>query len=494
MLKLKFRKGADGLNTFYWGGATAASQYEGGFTEGKGLDTQDCRPYLPRTSNATVQTRLLTKKVISAAKDTTSKQFFPFRKGTAGYDHLEEDITLLAELGINLYRFSLSWSRLFPTGTEKTPNPQGVAYYDRIFNLLKKKKISIFLTMNHYAVPLYLVEQYGGWKNRKMIDFYLNFAEFVFKRWGQEVAFWLPFNEINAGFFSPYNGTGLIKPEKDAYAYQDVFQSLHHQFIANAKTIQLARHLGVKGTFGSMIACFCYYPLTAKPEDNLKLVKEEQVNQWFCSDVLMNGEYPYYMQNFFKKNNVQLEMTEEDTDLLKNYSCDFVSFSYYSSSIITTEESEKTAGNLVVTTKNPYLKASEWGWQIDPVGLRITLNKIYDRYQKPVIISENGFGAKDNLMDETVHDPYRIAYFQTHFAEIKKAITEDNVDVRAYIAWGIIDIVSAGSCEMDKRYGVIYVDANNQGQGSYNRYKKDSFYWYQEFIKEQNFNVEERSS
>lgn len=473
------------VSEFYWGGATAASQYEGGYVNGKGMDTQDCRPYLPRTSNATVQTRLLTKEVIREAKNLDSKNYYPFRKGTQGYERGLEDIDLVSELGLNLYRFSISWSRLFPTGFEETPNQNGVEYYDKLFKRLKEKNIKIFLTMNHYAVPLALVEKIGGWKNRKMVDYYLHFAEFVMKKWGSYVDFWLPFNEINAGFFSPYNGTGLIKPTNEEYAAQDVFQSLHFQFVANAKTIKLGRELGVHGKFGAMVSCFCYYPLTPKPEDNLKLVKDEQVNQWFCSDVLMKGKYPYYMESYFRDHNVKLDMTEEDSTVLRNYSCDYISFSYYSSSIISTEEGEKTAGNLVVTTKNPYLKASEWGWQIDAVGLRTTLNKIYDRYDKPVLIAENGFGAKDTLENGRVHDQYRIDYMSEHFDEIRKAIEIDKVDVRAYIAWGIIDIVSAGSCEMDKRYGVVYVDADNNGNGSYNRYKKDSFYWYKDFINNQ---------
>ncbi|MFT4148037.1 MAG: glycoside hydrolase family 1 protein [Micrococcaceae bacterium] len=470
------------VNTILWGGATSASQYEGGFVAEKGLDTQDCRPYAPRASNATTQTRLLTQEVIDEAKDPNSIHYYPFRKGTAGYDYIEEDIALLKELGLDLYRFSLSWSRLFPQGDEEEPNEVGVAYYDKIFALLKEADIKIFLTMNHYAVPLNLVENYGGWTNAKMVDFYMNFADFVLKRWGQCVDFWLPFNEINAGFFSPYNGVGLIKPTTAGYNYQDIFQSLHYQFVASAKTIKLARELNVKGIFGAMISCFCYYPYSAKPEDNLKLVTDEQVNQWFCLDVLAKGKYPYYMNHFFKKNNVNLNVTEEEQELLATNTCDFVSFSYYTSNIIATEEGEKTAGNLVVTTKNPYLKASEWGWQIDPLGLQITLHKVYDRYNLPLIVSENGFGAKDQLIKGRVEDSYRIQYFEDHFAQVIKA-QEEGIPVLAYIAWGIIDIVSAGSCEMEKRYGVIYVDADNEGNGSYKRYKKDSFHWYQNFIK-----------
>lgn len=476
------------MSKFLWGGATSSAQYEGGFDGIKGMDTQDCRKYLPRTNNATTATRLLTKSSVEEAKNLKSDNYYPFRKGTDGYHHLEEDLKLIKELGLEIYRFSISWSRLFPQGDESKPNEIGVAYYDKIFRFLKENNIKIFLSVTHYAIPLYLVEHYGGWKNKKMIDFYLNYISFIFDRWGSYVDYWLPFNEINTGFFSPFNGVGLIREDEiTPYKYQDIFQSLHNQFVANARSIKLAREKGLCGKFGAMVACFCYYPMSAKPEENLKLVKEEQINQWFATDVLVNGSYPYYMKSFFKKHNVNLDFSEEEKHLLADYPCDFMSFSYYSSSVISIDEVEKTAGNLVVTTKNPYLKSSDWGWQIDPVGLRTTLNKAYDRYKKPIIISENGFGAKDILTsDYKVHDDYRIEYFKSHFDEIIKARDLDDVDVIAYIAWGIIDIVSAGSCEMDKRYGVVYVDADNYGQGTYRRYKKDSFEWYKAFIVSQN--------
>jgi len=464
-----------------WGGATASSQYEGGFTDSKGLDTQDCRAYLPRTSNATEETRLLTKEKIEEAKRLDSGKYYPFRNGAKGFEHLEEDIEYLDELGLDLYRFSISWARLFPNGVEEVPSPEGVAYYDRVFNLLTEKKIKIFLTLNHYAMPIYLVEQYGGWKGRECIEHFMRFATFVFERWGNLVEYWLPFNEINAGYFSPYNGVGLLKGE-NGFDLTDVFQALHHQFVASAKTIKLAREMKLPGRFGSMIACFCYYPLTSRPEDNLKLVFEEQMNQWYCMDILSKGEYPYYAETFFKNKNIVLNITDEDKKLLKENTCDFVSISFYTSSVITVEEADKTAGNLVVSTKNPYLKASEWGWQIDPVGLRTSLHKVYERYGKPVIVSENGLGARDVLTENgEVHDEYRIDYMKSYYEQAQLAL-EDGVPLEAYIAWGIIDIVSAGSCEMDKRYGVIYVDADNLGNGSYKRYKKDSFYWYKDFI------------
>lgn len=466
-----------------WGGATSASQYEGGWLAGgKGLDTQDCRPYKKRTNNATVQTRLLTKAVIEEAKQSKDAHGYPFRFGSDGYHHCLEDIALFQELGLQIYRLSISWARLFPHGDEITANQEGIMYYDQIFQALKKAGIKVFVTMNHYALPLYLVEKYGGWTNRKLIEFYIRFAKTVFEHWGNIIDYYLPFNEINAGYFSPYNGVGLVREEDIPYDQSKVFQSLHHQFVASARVIELG-HAMVRGSFGCMIACFCYYPYSSRPEDNFKMVQEENTNQWFCMDVLARGSYPSYMNRFFEDRNITLEITEDDVQVLKDHTADFVSFSYYQSSVVTIEEKEKTAGNLVVSTKNPYLKATEWGWQIDPIGLRTTLNKVYDRYQKPVFISENGLGTKDILTkDFKIHDDYRIQYLQEHFTQIDEAI-KDGVDVLGYMMWGIVDIVSAGSCEMEKRYGVIYVDADNEGNGTYQRYRKDSFYWYRDFIK-----------
>lgn len=465
-----------------FGGATAASQYEGAWqVGGKGMDTQDCRPYLPRTSNATTSTRLLNWEAIKTAKENT-KLTYPFRKASDGFHHLEEDIDLLGELGLDVYRMSISWARLYPRGDEEKPNQAGIEYYDRVFKRLHNLGIKVFVTMNHYALPLYLVEHYGGWCNRKLIEFYCRFAKTVFENWGKYIDYYLPFNEINAGYFSPYNGVGLVRDGDESYNQSKVFMSLHHQFVTSAKVIEMG-HKMVRGQFGCMVSCFCYYPYSCRPEDNLKMVLEENVNTWFCMDVLARGEYPSYMHKFFEKRGIDFEITDEDLSVLKENTADFVSFSYYQSSVSTVEEMEKTAGNLVVTTKNPYLKATEWGWQIDPIGLRVTLNKVYDRYQKPVFISENGLGYRDIFEDGTVHDEYRIEYLKQHFEQIKLAV-EDGVDCLGYIMWGIIDIVSAGSCEMNKRYGVIYVDADNEGNGTYKRYKKDSFEWYKKFMKE----------
>ena len=469
-----------------WGGATASSQYEGGFRAGgKGLDTQDVRPWKPRTSNATCETRLLTAQAVKAAKrDLEAGQGnYPFTRGTEGFSHLQEDIDLLRELGIDIYRFSISWARLFPEGDETEPNPEGLAYYDRVFEAVKAAGMKTFLTLTHYAVPLHLVEAYGGWTNRRLIDLYERYARVVFEHWGQMIDYYLPFNEINAGYFSPWNGVGLLKPEDGPYDQSQVFSSLHHQFVASARAIRAQRQICPEAQSGCMVAAFCYYPYSCSPKDNWVKFHDEQVNVWYPVDVLANGIQPYYMGAFYRDHHITVDIRDEDLELFAKYSCDFVSFSYYSSSVLAAEgNGEQTAGNLVCSLKNPYLEASEWGWQIDPEGLRTQLNAFYDRTHKPVFVSECGFGARDTVeADGQIHDPYRIQYLKRHFEQILLA-QQDGVDVLGFILWGVIDIVSAGSCEMSKRYGVVYVDADDAGQGTYRRLKKDSFAWYQRYI------------
>ena len=470
-----------------WGGATASSQYEGAWNVGgKGLDTQDCRPYVPRTEVATTATRLLTPSTIARAKADalTDSGNYPFRRGSRGYEHLEEDIALLKELGLDIYRFSISWARLFPNGDEAEPNPEGLAYYDRVFAAVKAAGMKTFLTLTHYAMPLHLVEAYGGWTDRTLIDLYVRYARVVFERWGDQIDYYLPFNEINAGYFSPWNGVGLPKPEDGPYDQSLVFTSLHHQFVASARVIQMQREVAPAAQSGCMVAYFCYYPFTCSPEDNLKCTLDENVNQWYAVDVLARGYHPEYMDRFWAEHGVSVDVLDEDRVLFAQNTCDFVSFSYYTSSVVTTQEGEQTAGNLVVTTRNPYLKASEWGWQIDPVGLRNALNRTWDRCRKPVMVCECGFGARDLVEEDgSIHDAYRIAYLRDHFEQIEEAVA-DGVDCLGFILWGVIDIVSAGSCEMGKRYGCVYVDADDEGNGTYARSKKDSFAWYHDFIED----------
>lgn len=477
---------------FLWGGATAASQVEGGWNEGgKGLDTQDCRPVVPgltRSQKNSWEHKQMTSQKFERALacksdfEADGSCNYPFRRGSDEYHRWEEDLDLYAEMGMKVYRLSVNWSRIYPNGDDPEPNQEGIAYYRQVLEGCHARGMKVFLTMLHYAIPTHLVEAYGGWTNRKVIDFYLRYARTLFEEFGDLVDFWLPFNEMNAGRFNPYNGVALIKDREEDYD-QSVFQALHHEFLASAQAVSLGHELIPGSKIGCMIARFCHYAATCNPADQLQQLHDEQYTNWFYTDVMVRGYYPEYMERYFSEKGITIQMEPGDAEILAAGTADFVSFSYYFSQVSTVEEGwQKTDGNLVVASANPYLKSSEWGWQQDPTGLRITLNQMYDRYRKPLFIAENGLGAVDVLEEDgSVHDPYRIAYLRDHIAAMREAVI-DGVDLLGYTMWGIIDLVSCGSIEMSKRYGVIYVDADDEGNGSYDRYKKDSFYWYQKVI------------
>ena len=470
---------------FLWGGATAASQVEGGWNEGgKGLDTQDCRPQFSNLTRA--QKNDWTYKQMTSEKFETAIKCkdignYPFRFGSDHYHRYKEDIALFAEMGLKIYRLSISWARIYPNGDDEEPNQEGIQFYKNIFNECHKYGIKVFVTMLHYAIPVNLVEKYGGWKNRKMIDLYLKYAKTLFVNFKDDVDYWLPFNEINAGRFNPYNGVGLIKDREENYD-ESVYQALHHQFVANALTVKLGHEMIPGSQFGCMIARFCHYGATCNPKDQITLIHDEQYTNWFYTDVMAKGYYPEYIERHFVDRNVHLNIQDEDYEILKNNTVDFVSFSYYFTQVSTAKEDwAKTDGNLVIANKNPYLPSSEWGWQSDPTGLRITLNQMYDRYHKPLFVAENGLGATDVVENGEVHDLYRIEYLREHVRAMKEAII-DGVNLIGYTWWGIIDLVSCGSIEMSKRYGMIYVDADDEGHGSFDRIKKDSFYFYKDCI------------
>lgn len=475
--------------SFLWGGATAASQVEGGWNEGgKGLDTQDCRPQdftLTRAQKNDWKFKQMTSEKFEAALRCPDKGCYPFRWGSDEYHHAHEDVELLAELGVKVYRLSVSWARIYPSGDDPEPNEEGIRYYRGLLEDCHAHGIKVFLTMLHYALPVHLVEAYGGWKNRKLVDLYVRYAKTLYERLGDLVDLWLPFNEMNAGRFNPYNGLGLIRDREENYD-QAVYQGLHHCFLASAKAVALAHQMLPGSKVGCMIARFCHYAATCSPEDQLQMLHDEQYTNWFYTDVMARGAYPEYMDRFFRENHIEIQREPEDAEILKAGTVDFISFSYYFSQVSTVDDAwEKTDGNLVIASKNPYLKTSEWGWQEDPCGLRITLNQLWDRYRKPLFVAENGLGATDVLeKDGSVHDPYRIAYLKGHVEAMREAL-EDGVDLIGYTMWGIIDLVSCGSIEMSKRYGVIYVDADDEGKGSFRRYRKDSFWWYQRCIASQ---------
>lgn len=471
---------------FLWGGAISASQADGAYDQGgKGLDTQDLRffnanwnaderkMHSNRRINSEKYQRALTDKEIES---------YPFRWGIDFYNKYKEDLNIFDELGIKILRTSVNWARIYPNGDDELPNEEGIKWYIDLFSECQRLGIKVFVTILHYNIPVNLIQKYDGWKDRRIVDLYVKYAKTLFERLDHLVDYWLPFNEINAGKFNPFNGVCLIEDQEENYE-QAIFQSIHNQFIANALTVKAANEILDKPMVGAMIARFTTYPATSKPDDVMQMIVDDQYSNWFYLDVMARGIYPEYMNRYFEEAGITLDISDEDREILSKNTVNFIAFSYYFSQVSTTEQAwEKTSGNLIMANKNPYLKSSEWGWQIDPVGLRVTLNQLYDRYRLPLFIAENGLGAIDVLNeDKTINDPYRIEYLREHISQMKEAII-DGVNLLGYTMWGFIDIVSCGSMEMSKRYGVIYVDQDDRGHGSKNRYKKDSFYWYKNVI------------
>lgn len=459
---------------FLWGGAVAANQCEGAYlTDGKGLGIVDVLPVAPERREAIFD--------LKKAMETTY-DFYPSHESIDFYHTFKDDIKLLAEMGFKVFRTSISWPRIFPNGEELEPNEKGLAFYDALFDELIKYGIEPLVTLNHFDTPLYLVKKYGGWRSRELITFYERYAQVVFKRYKDKVKYWLTHNEINMILHIPSIGGGLFFEEEENKA-QIQFQAAHHQLVASSSVTKIAKSINPDFMIGCMLAAGEIYPYTCHPDDVMKAVKENQ-KQYFFIDVQSRGAYPSYTQRMFEELNVELEIQSGDLELLKAYPVDFISFSYYSSRLTSTDpelNKQLQSGNAFASLKNPHLEASDWGWQIDPVGLRVTMNQLYDRYQKPLFIVENGLGAYDTLVNETVEDDYRIDYMKKHLEQMMEAV-KDGVDLIGYTSWGCIDLVSAGTGEMAKRYGFIYVDRDNQGQGTNKRYRKKSFHWYKKVI------------
>lgn len=459
-------------SNFLWGGATAANQCEGAYLSGnKGLSIMDVMSAGSKTKQ---------RKITETMEEGI---YYPNHDGNHFYEHYKEDIALMAEMGFTCFRMSIAWSRIYPNGDEETPNEAGLAFYDGVFKELKKYRIEPIVTLSHYEMPLHLVKQYGSWRNRKLVDFFVKYSKTVMKRFKDYVTYWITFNEINAIEFMPYFPAGLIIEEQENRD-QVIYQAAHHMLLASALTVSLAHAINPDNKVGCMALFGVNYPRTCHPDD---VLKAQQTNLSFLGipDVQMRGYYSSYQLSQYEQKGVSLDIWEGDEEILKEGKVDFCSFSYYMSMVQgEVRENETYAkGNMVAGLENPYLSANEWGWQIDPVGLRITLNYLYETYRIPLFIVENGFGAEDVLLENgEVHDPYRIDYVKRHLQEMKKAIELDGVPVLGYTMWGCIDLVSAGSGEMKKRYGFVYVDKDDEGNGTYKRYRKDSFYWYQKVI------------
>ena len=454
---------------FLWGGATAANQFEGAYNiDGKGLSIQDVFP------------KGIKGGITPEPTEDNMKLI-----GIDFYNRYKEDIALFAEMGFKVFRLSIAWSRIFPNGDDAEPNEKGLEFYDKVFDELAKYGMEPLVTLSHYETPLALAKNYDGWKNRKLIGFFEKYARTVFTRYKDKVKYWLTFNEINSALHHPYMGAGVMTPLSELTP-NDLYQTVHHELVASALAVKIGHEINPNFQIGCMILGIPNYPLTPNPSDVLKALEDDRKNLFFA-DVHARGEYPKYIERYFRENNVKFEITDEDREILKN-TVDFISFSYYMSSCSTADSSKnlKGEGNLLGGVPNPYLKASDWGWQIDPEAIRFILNQYYDRYQKPLFIVENGLGAFDKLVtdengNKTVNDDYRINYLNDHLVQVAEAL-QDGVEIMGYTSWGCIDLVSASTAELRKRYGYIYVDRNDDGTGTLERYKKKSFHWYKEVI------------
>ncbi|GHU62228.1 beta-glucosidase [Clostridia bacterium] len=462
---------------FLWGGAVAANQCEGAYTEGKkGLTPVDV---LPNVAGGRWEAMLNPTKALETKYD-----FYPSHESIDFYHHYQEDIALFAEMGFKTFRMSICWARIFPNGDDAAPNEEGLKFYDHVFDECQKHGIEPLVTINHFDTPIALMKNYGGWRNRKLIDFYVHYCEVIFKRYKGKVKYWLTFNEINMLLHVPFIGAGLIlNKDEEKNANQLKYQSAHHQLVASSLATKMAREISPEFKIGCMLAAGITYPDTCNPDDVWKALNANREGYFFV-DVQSRGYYPSYSRRLFEELKIKLEIQDGDLEVLKKYTVDFVSFSYYSSRVASAnpQRTEGTEGNVFSTLKNPHLKASEWGWQIDPLGLRITMNELYDRYQKPLFIVENGLGAKDTVKEDgSIDDDYRIDYLREHIREMGEAI-QDGVECWGYTTWGCIDLVSAGTGEMSKRYGFIYVDRDDNGKGTNKRSKKKSFGWYKKVI------------
>lgn len=465
---------------FLWGGATAANQLEGAYlADGKGLSVADAMP------GGKIRFEVLGSPEFDWTIDE-EKYVYPNHKGISYYEHFKEDIALFAEMGFKCYRFSIAWSRIFPQGDELEPNEAGLKFYDQVIDECLKHGIEPVITISHYEMPLNLAKKYGGWKNRELIAFYERYAKVVLTRFHRKVKYWMTFNEINSALHFPALSQGMVL-SNGAGDFKNIAQAWHNQFVASSLAVKIGHELDPDLKIGCMIIYATTYSLDANPVNQAATMEQNQIFNYYCADVQVRGEYPGYTNRFLNSRGVKfedLDITKEDLDLLKAYPVDYVGFSYYMSSAVTVtgDESDTVAGNLLGGVRNPFLKASEWGWQIDPVGLRIALNELYNRYQKPVFVVENGLGAVDEITAEgQIIDDYRIDYLRAHIEQMAKAI-EDGVDLMGYTPWGCIDLVSASTGEMSKRYGFIYVDLDDKIEGSGKRMKKKSFDWYKQVI------------
>lgn len=471
---------------FLWGGATADFQCDGGYLDGgRGLSTRDFETD-GSLENPRVVTYRMPDGTIGGARSSffhpdsipdgakvceAEGYYYPSHKAIDHYHHWKEDLELLAGMGCNVYRFSVCWSRIFPTGEEDAPNEEGLGFYDQLIDEMLRLGMEPLITIYHDELPFYLAEKYDGWSSRHTIDCYLKYCRVLFERYGKKCRYWLTFNEINA--VRGYAACGTHKADDQTH-----YNAVHHMFLASAQAVEMGHRMMPGAMFGAMYASSALYPATCKPEDIFCHMQKRRETLFFI-DVMARGYYPSYTGDIFRRRGVKLHRESGDDEILKRGTLDFISFSYYRSNVISTE----TKTNVIGGDPNPYLKSTPWNWPIDPTGLRYVLNEFYDRYQKPLFIVENGMGAVDKVEEDgSIIDDYRICYLRDHLKEMMKAVLEDGVELLGYTMWAPIDLVSLSTGEMAKRYGFIYVDMDDKGNGTLKRSKKKSYDWMKQVI------------
>ena len=472
---------------FLWGGATADFQYEGGFDEGgRGLLSHDYETDGSQENPRHHTMQMPDGSIINPRSsffyaDPVPKEaqpvfledeYYPSHRAVDFYHHYKEDIALMAGMGFNVFRFSICWSRIFPTGEEETPNEEGLAFYDDVINEMAKYGMEPLITICHDELPMHLALKYDGWSSRHVIDCYVKYCKTLFERYGDRCRYWLTFNEINA--VRGFGPCGTRQSEG-----QDRYQAAHHMFVASERAVKLGHEMMPNSQFGAMYAMSELYPATCKPEDVFHRLQERREN-WYFIDIMGRGYYPRYVKEIWRRRGVkEIVFAEGDEEILREGQLDFISFSYYRSNTTKAGDDWFNVGGAT----NPYLKETPWGWPVDPLGLRHVMNEIYDRIQKPIFIVENGMGAIDEL-DENgiVQDDYRIDYLRDHLQAMADAIIIDGVECLGYTMWGPVDLVSLSTGEMKKRYGFIYVDMDDKGNGSLKRTPKKSYAWMKEII------------
>lgn len=458
---------------FLWGGAVAANQCEGAWdVDGKGVSMADVEVLpLQYSRREVVGFRHTQQELRQAAADTT--QYYPRRKGIDFYHTYRDDLALMQEMGFRCFRTSFQWTRIFPNGDEEKPNEKGLQFYDRLLDEIRAKGMEPVMTISHYEMPIHLICTYGGWHSKHVLECFIKYCRVLFERYHEKVKYWIVFNQINSlGGWGEFASLGMLEDHFEDWESAK-YQATHHQLVASAMAKKIAKEIDARMQIGMMLGDDATYYATCDPKDIFANTQFMQMSVYFYSDVLIHGTYPGYALRYFKDHHIQIEIQEEEERLLRENTADFLSISYYHTKVISAQKEGPQP--------NPYLKRSIWGWAIDPIGFRNSLNLYWDRYHMPMFIAENGLGALDEVEDGAVHDTYRIEYLRAHIEQMREAI-KDGVQVFGYASWGPIDIISCSQGEMSKRYGYIYVDQDDRGKGSGKRLRKDSFYWYQKVI------------